>query len=111
MRVQRNSSCNSDIGAIVLQLRRNACPKDDRIRVRVALDDFVSSGRMSLVDYTHRCNAMGEVEHAGIDCDVVITLLHMSPHDLWHIEAHRRMLEGGTLEVDIVIVGSSGSRS
>lgn len=47
---------------------------------------------------------MSEVESAGIDCNIIIALLQMSPHDLWHIKTHRRMLEGGTLEVDVVIV-------
>lgn len=54
---------------------------------------------------------MGEVELAGVYSDVVIPLLQVSPHDLWYVEAHGRVLKRGTFEVDVVIVRGFGSRS
>lgn len=38
VRVQGHGSCNGDIGSIVLQLRRNASPKDYTFGIRVALN-------------------------------------------------------------------------
>ena len=109
MRVQWHSACNSDIGTVVFKLRRDTSPEDHRVRVWIALSTYVNSKLIQWARHTHRCNTVGEVELAWVDCDVVVTLLQMPLHHLWHVDTHGRMVQRRTLEVDVVIVRSCGS--
>lgn len=47
---------------------------------------------------------MCEVEHAGVDGDIVVTLLEMPSHHLGDVDTHRWMFKGRAFEVDVVIV-------